>query len=167
MDTFAPKAPIAEIVTVVAGIYDPGFVTDPGFGSPTDAARFVLSEFLTVAGAFAGRGQGWTGHLLTYARALLDLRELGYQSTAERGEHAFGLYMRRIRRGPLATDVPRPEHPKSDLQPHEQAYWERRSQGSVEIGHLFKYPYGFYGLMALSDDDRLKQQARENAYRIL
>ena len=55
--------------------------------------------------AFDGRGQGWSGHLLTYARALLDLRTLGHDALAERAEHGFALFDR-IRKG-RETDIPR------------------------------------------------------------
>jgi hypothetical protein len=138
----------------------------PDWGEPPTVAPFVLSELLRAIEAFEGRGQGWSGHLLTYARALLDLRQLGYHALAQKGEHAFKLYIKRIRMGPLETDQPRPEHPPSDLRPHQLAYWQERAERPVGIGHCFKYPYGFYGLLGLVREENLRRHCMKAAYRI-
>ncbi len=130
------------------------------------AAEFILSELLKTIEAFDGRGQGWSGHLLTYGRALLDLRQLGYIRTAQQGEHAFNHYIKRLRMGPLATDKPRPEHKPSILRPHQRAYWERRRGQSLNLGHSIKYPYGFYGLVALTKKHNLVNQCFDIAYHI-
>ena len=108
----------------------------PGLGASPEAAEFILSELLRTIVAFDGRGQGWSGHLLTYGRALIDLRQLGYNALTRRGEGAFRIYIKRIRMGPLETDQPRPEHPPSDLYPHQRAYWESRQTRSVGLGHV-------------------------------
>ena len=139
----------------------------PAWGTPEEVAEFVLAEWVRCIETFHGRGQGWSGHLLTYTRALLDLREMGYEKLARQGEHAWKLYVKRIRIGPLETDVPRPEHLPSTLLPHQRAYWEQRAAKPVGIGHVFKYPYGYYGLMALAQDARLKELARQVAYHVL
>jgi hypothetical protein len=139
----------------------------PSWGGPQEVAEIVLSELLATIAAFDGRGQGWSGHLLTYTKALLDLQALGYGALVKQGEHAFRLYVKRIRMGPLETDQPRPEHPPSDLRPHQLSYWKRRALRPVGIGHCFKYPYGFYGLMALVQDTRLKERCMEAAYHVL
>ncbi len=156
---------LIDAFTATDSTTDSSDIDSPDFRDPPAAGDYVLSELLTAMAAFEGRGQGWSGHLVTYARALVDLREMGYPNTAVKGEHGFRLYLRRIRQGPLA-DAPRPEHPRSDLRPHQLPYWERRSQGGVEIGHLFKYPYGFYGLMELAADEELKRQCVEQAFHI-
>jgi hypothetical protein len=139
----------------------------PGLGNSPEAAELILSELLRTIEAFGGRGQGWSGHLLTYGRALLDLRQLGYETLARKGEHAFKIYIKRIRMGPLATDRPRPEHPPSELLPHQLSYWENRKAQPIRLGHVFKYPYGFYGLMDLAKDAHLKRQCMQVAYHIL
>jgi hypothetical protein len=139
----------------------------PNWDKPSDIAEFVLSELLRTIEAFEGRGQGWSGHLLTYARALLDLRELGYGGLARQGDRGLQLYIQRIRMGPLETDKPRPEHPPSDLRPHQRAYWEKRAERPIGIGHCFKYPYGYYGLLRLVGEGRLKRQCIQAAYHIL
>jgi hypothetical protein len=158
---------LIESFTTIADIHPEEGDESSDWGEPLDVAEFVLSELLRTIEAFDGRGQGWSGHLVTCARALLDLRELGYGTLAQTGEPAFKLYIKRIRMGPLETDKPRPEHPQSDLRPHQRAYWEKRAERSIGIGHCFKYPYGFYGLLDLVQDVRLERQCIQAAYHIL
>jgi hypothetical protein len=138
----------------------------PDLGAPPAAATFVLSELLHTIKTFEGRGQGWSGHLLTYARALLDLRHMGYDRLARRGEQAFKLYIKRIRMGPLETDRPRPEHPVSEILPHQRFYWETRKSRPVGIGHVFKYPYGYYGLIDHVQDAGLRRRCAKAAYHV-
>jgi hypothetical protein len=134
--------------------------------APPAAAAFILSELLRTIQAFDGRGQGWSGHLLTYGRALLDLRLLGYGSMAQKGEHAFKLYIKRIRTGPLDTDKPRHEHPPSELLPHQLAYWKTQRALPVGIGHVFKYPYAYYGWLGHLQDSDLAAACMRAAYHI-
>ena len=129
-------------------------------------AEFIISELVKTIHVFNGRGQGWSGHLLTYARALLDLRQMGYIATAKQAEHAFNLYIKRIRMGPLDTDKPRREHLPSDLYPHQREYWEQRRDKPLNLGHSIKYPYGFYGLVALTKNHDLINHCFDNAYHI-
>ena len=138
----------------------------PSFANAAEASAYTLGELLACMRAFDGRGQGWSGHLLTYSRALLDLRALGHDALAARAEHGFALYIDRIRMGPLDTDLSRPEHARRPAQPHQADYWHQRSQHGVSIGHLFKYPYGFYGLMRHVPDGPLSQACWGEAYRI-
>jgi len=135
------------------------------FGS-VEVADFILAELQATISAFDGRGQGWSGHLLTYGRAILDLREAGYTRTAKLGEHGFNLYIKRLRMGPLETDIPRPEHKLNLLHPHQQVYWEGRRAQSLNLGHSIKYPYGFYGLQALTENRVLVQQCFDGGYHI-
>jgi hypothetical protein len=157
---------LIDSFTAEEGIFLDKNDTFPDLSDPVVAAHFVLGEFLRTIEAFDGRGQGWSGHLLTYGQALVDLRELGYGSLAHSAEYGFKLYIKRIRMGPLETDKPRREHEVSDLHPQQRVYWEHRRTRSVEIGHLFKYPYGFYGLMQLAEDSDLKRRCAEAAYHI-
>ncbi|NQU43707.1 hypothetical protein HQ520_10500 [bacterium] len=129
-------------------------------------AEFALSELRRTMRVFEGRGQGWSGHLLTYARALMDLKEMGYAHTARQAEKGFSLYLKRGRIGPLETDKARPEHEQKPQRPLGKTYWENRRNRSIEIGHLFKYPYGFYGLLAGAGDAELKARCLEETWRI-
>jgi hypothetical protein len=128
-------------------------------------AGFVLQEFVDCAERFVGRGQGWSGHLLTYARALIDLDEMGHVTTARKVEEGFVTYVRRIRVGPGEGDRPRREHSELSARPLEKEYWEART-GDWRLGHVVKYPYGFYGLLRHLQDDELKARCHEVAYRI-
>ena len=134
--------------------------------SSVDVADFILAELLGTIKAFDERGQGWSGHLLTYGRAILDLREMGYTRTAELGEYGFNLYIKRLRVGPLDTDIPRPEHKPNPLHPHQRAYWEGRRGQSLNLGHSLKYPYGFYGVQVLAENKALVKQCFDAGYHI-
>jgi hypothetical protein len=136
------------------------------FNNTAVTAEFIFSELLRTIDAFDGRGQGWTGHLLTYGRALLDLRQLGYIRTAKLGEEAFSLYIKRIRMGPLDTDRPRPEHKPGELLPYQSGYWELRRDLSLNLGHSIKYPYGFYGFMPLVNNHELVRRCLNEIYHI-
>jgi hypothetical protein len=138
----------------------------PDLSSPQVFAEFSLRELLACMRSFDGRGQGWSGHLLTYARALIDLRQLGYDELATRAEYAFKLYINRIRMGPLETDKVYAEHPAKEPLPHEAVYWQARRQHAPSLGHLFKYPYGFYGLVRAAQDELLVRECWREVYRI-
>lgn len=138
----------------------------PPLDDPNTMADAVLSEMVRAARAFVGRGQGWTGHLLTVSQALVDLAALGYGDIAQKGLHTLRLFVKRARLGPRETDKVRPEHPRSDLRPLERAYWVERRTRPVGIGHCFKYPYGFYGLLGLARDGAVRQRALAESFRI-
>ncbi len=141
-------------------------VTDfPDFDYRATAAAFILKEFLACTEKFIGHGQGWSGHLLTYGMAIFDLRELGYLELAQKAEPGYRLYIDRIRQGPLDTDIPRQEHSPLTHFPNEDSYWENKT-GDWNIGHILKYPYGFYGLLKWAEDEDLKQRCMEIAFRI-
>ena len=139
----------------------------PGPDAPEALAEFILAEFLRCMSAFEGRGQGWSGHMLTCGRAVVELAELGYEDLAGEAAQTFRHYIARTRMGPLETDKPRAEHAASPLRPLEAEYWRRRPPESVSLGHCFKYPYGFYGLMHLAGDGELRQRCLAEAFRVL
>ncbi len=158
---------LIEAFTTVEDIRLEEKVDIPDWGELPAVAEFVLSELLRTIEAFDGRGQGWSGHLLTYGRALLDLRELGYDALSCDAEQAFKIYIKRIRMGPLETDGRWEEHEPNDDRPHQRSYWKRRRLRPIGIGHVFKYPYGYCGLMSLADDAQVKRACEEVAYRVL
>ena len=139
--------------------------TLPDMRDKTRAAQFLLAEFIDCSERFIGRGQGWTGHLLTYSKAIFDLWDMGYGELATRAEEGFKLYIRRIRMGPQDTDKARDEHVPNGHVPLQAAYWQK-SGGDLHFGHRLKYPYGFYGLMQHAEDADLRQKCLEAAYRI-
>ena len=128
-------------------------------------AQFVLEEFAACAERFTGRGQGWTGHLLTYARALVDLHELGHSPTIAKAKEGFVTYLRRLRLGPQETDKPRAEHQRAISVPLQEAYWKEH-KGDWNLGHVVKYPYGYYGLVKQLESAGVKDRCDDLAYRI-
>jgi hypothetical protein len=136
------------------------------FSFMPETAEFILSELLLTMRAFDGRGQGWSGHLLTYARALLDLRQLDYVEMSKKAEPAFSLYIKRIRMGPLDTDKSRREHSLIDFYPHQCEYWENRKDLPLNLGHSIKYPYGFYGIVEMTKNHELINKCFDNIYHI-
>jgi hypothetical protein len=158
---------LVESFTIVDDLGSDDSDDIPPLGPPPAAAEFILSEFLGCVAAFEGRGQGWSGHLLTYGRSVLDLREMGHVALARDAEQAFKIYVKRIRMGPLETDGVWPEHPRSEGEPRKRPYWERRLSRPIGLGHIFKYPYAYCGLMNLAEDARLKQACRNMAYHVL
>ncbi len=133
--------------------------------SPASFSEFVLEEFL--GSTEGGPGQGYSGHLLTYGRAILDLRALGHEPFARKCLNAFRLAVKTARPGSPAKDY-RAGRPKVEfLRPDRRAYWERRAAtGTMELGHLFKYPYGFFGLRRHSKNEVLNEVCIDNSYRL-
>ena len=170
-----PEAVTRSRVTGICRLIESFTVTEISMSDPVDLpslgdqisfAEFVLDEFVACTDRFLERGQGWSGHLLTYGQALTDLRDLGYLDLAHQARDGFRIYIRRIRMGPQGTDKPRDEHAPTDLWPLQLAYWKERG-GDLYLGHKLKYPYGFYGLMSRARDPEIKRRCSEIAYRLL
>ena len=163
-------AGVCRLIEAFAETTDIALEEQDAFPSPDtceDVAEFALREYVRTARAFIGRGQGWTGHMLTFGRALVDLHQLGYRDLAVSGHHAFRQYVKRTRMGPQDTDRPRPEHAPNGLGPRTRAYWERRRAADPSLGHNLKYPYGYYGLTAIARDPALLRQCASEAFRVL
>lgn len=133
--------------------------------STSSYSEFVLEEFL--ASTEGGPGQGFSGHILTYGRAILDLRTLGHEAFAQKCLNAFKLAVKNARpRSPgkgYREDRKRVEF----VRPTSKAYWDRRvAAGTMELGHLFKYPYGFFGLRRQSKNPELNTVCLDNSYRL-
>jgi hypothetical protein len=170
-----PEAITPSRVTGVCRLIESFTVTDvpmdadvqlPNMDDKPSTAVFILGEFVKCTERFEGRGQGWSGHLLTYGKALIDLRELGYVGLAKQAEEGFSRYIRRIRMGPQETDKRYREHSPTNLFPLQAAYWKERQGGDWHLGHKLKYPYGFYGLINCVKDAEIKRRCLESAYRI-
>ncbi len=128
-------------------------------------SEFVLDEFLGSTEGVAE--QGFAGHLLTNGRAIVDLRTLGHEAFAAKCLNAFQLFVKKARPRSRHKDY-REERPKKDFpHPHGKEYWVRRvSAGTMELGHLFKYPYGFYGLRRHSGNQKLNEVCLDNSHRL-
>ena len=141
-------------------------VHPPPFADTAAASQFVMREAIAAIDRFVGFGQGFVGHMLTFGHALVDLAAMGDVEWAESCRTAFRKYITVTRRGPGPDSSPIPEHEPSDLRPTDLAYWERRADNAVDIGHVFKYPYSCYDLLRRAGDPALVQAWDEKAYHV-
>jgi hypothetical protein len=141
-------------------------VAPPPFADTVNASRYVLREASEAIDRFVGYGQGFAGHMLTFGQSLVELAAMGDVEWAESCREAFRKYVTVTRRGPDADSKHYPEHEPSTLRPVDAAYWERRGDNSVRIGHVFKYPYSYYDLLRRADDLALQRGLNEKAYRL-
>ncbi len=133
--------------------------------STADFAEFVLKEFLACTEG--GPGQGYAGHLLTHGRALLDLRLLGHEAFAKKCLNAFQLAVKIARPTAAGADWTAKRRKVEFLRPDRIDYWKRRAAaGSMELGHLFKYPYGYFGVRRHSTNEALKQVCTDQSFRL-
>jgi hypothetical protein len=151
---FEPMAEVAEVVAPDV----------PSVESDRSFARFVCVEFLDCLERFSGFGQGWAGHMLTIARALIDLVDLGKPELARICHPAFCDYVALARRGPGPDARLIAEHVRSLVSPRDADYWTRRPFG---LGHALKYPYAFYGLIDRLEEPSLRERCLREAYRVL
>lgn len=128
-------------------------------------AAFILEEFIATTKRFEGRGQGWSGHLCTFGRALMDMEQHGHADLVGEGRAVMELYIRRAREGPRKTDRPRAEKSPEAPSPLKLAYW-KRARINFGLGHALKYPYGFFGLLRELDDKDLEARALATFWRI-
>jgi hypothetical protein len=70
------------------------------------------------------------------------------------------------RQGPEPDAKRYSDHKPSKLRPTDSAYWEKRGDHSVDIGHVFKYPYSYYDLMKHANDPALKRNWEAKAYHV-
>jgi len=104
--------------------------------------------------------------MLTFGQSLVELAAMGDVELAESCRTAFRKYVTVTRLGPDANSRPIPDHKPSKLRPTEAEYWERRGDKQVGIGHVFKYPYGYYDLLGRADDPALTSALDAKAYHL-
>jgi hypothetical protein len=141
-------------------------VDPPPFADAAAASRFVVREASAAIDRFIGFGQGFAGHMLTLGQALVELAAMGDIRWAESCRTAFRKYVTVTRRGPEPDAKRYPDHPPSDLRPTDAAYWRHRGDRSVDIGHVFKYPYSYYDLLRRAGDPELKRVLDAKAYHL-
>jgi hypothetical protein len=138
----------------------------PNFGDVESTACFILQEFLDTCNRFIGRGQGWSGHLLTVGHSLIELLRMGYDDLAKRGRYAFSQFVWRVRQGPQESDKNYMENKKIKLRPLDLDYWKHWGGRDPNLGHCFKYAFSFYYLLGLSGDQVLNSRCLSEAWRI-
>ncbi len=141
-------------------------VDPPAFTDAGAAAAFVLREASAAVDRFKGFGQGFSGHMLTFGQALVELAATGDVEWAESCRQSFRKYVTVVRKGPQADDRRIADHAPSPLRPNTADYWQNRTEKSLGIGHVFKYPYSYYDLLRRVDDPALKREWDDKAYQL-
>ncbi len=138
----------------------------PRFTEQVAASKFILNEASDAIDRFVGFGQGYAGHMLTFGQSLVELAALGGVEWAESCRTAFRKYVTVTRRGPQPGDRKIADHRPSELRPKDVGYWKRRGDKSLGIGHIFKYPYAYYDLLARANDPVLARKLDAKAYHL-
>ncbi|MFQ5734826.1 MAG: hypothetical protein ACE5KM_23070, partial [Planctomycetaceae bacterium] len=110
--------------------------------------------------------QGFAGHMLTFGQSLVELAAMGDVEWAESCRTAFRKYVTVTRMGPQPGDRKIMPHKFSKLRPDETEYWKKRGVKTLGLGHVFKYPYAYYDLIARAKDPNLKQEFESKAWRL-
>lgn len=141
-------------------------VNPPPFANAAAASEFILREAMAAIDRFIGFGQGFAGHMLTFGQALVELAEMGDGEWAESCRTAFRKYVTVTRKGPDPDARRISDHKPSPLRPNSAEYWKKRGDRSVDIGHVFKYPYSAYDLLRRVNDPALKRDWDAKAYHV-
>lgn len=141
-------------------------VDPPPFSDQVAASKFILKEASDAIDRFVGFGQGFAGHMLTFGQSLVELAEMGDVEWAESCRTAFRKYVTVTRMGPQAGDRKIKDHPFSKLRPDEADYWKKRGDKTLGIGHVFKYPYAYYDLLARANDPELEKEFDAKAWQL-
>ncbi len=133
---------------------------------PAGFCNEVLDAFL--ASLASRHGPGYSGHLLTFGCAVLDLYDLGYTELARSAEIGYRDYMTACRHPASDPSEPGPS-PAHATHPESAAFWRSRPDGYVmaSIGHHVKYSYAFLTLEAKASDSGLLKEARLSLHRII
>lgn len=141
-------------------------IQPPAFTDQVAASRFILQEASDAIDRFIGFGQGFAGHMMTFGQSLVELASMGDVEWAESCRTAFRKYVTVTRKGPEADERRISEHQFSKLRPDEAEYWLKRGDKTLGIGHVFKYPYAYYDLLARANDPALAQSFDSKAWRL-
>lgn len=141
-------------------------IDPPPFENAQAISRYILQEASDAMDRFVGYGQGFTGHLLTFGQSLVELAAMGDVEWAESGRVAFRKYLTVVRQGPQSGDRKIKPHGPSSLRPDELAYWQKRGDKTLGLGHVFKYPYAYYDLIDRANAPELAAQLNAKAWRL-
>ncbi|MDA7877916.1 hypothetical protein N9B39_00045 [bacterium] len=141
-------------------------VQPPPFSDQVATSRFILREASTAIDRFAGFGQGFAGHMLTFGQSLVEMASMGDIEWAESCRTAFRKYVTVTRKGPEPDARKIADHHPSKLRPSQVSYWKQRGDKTLGIGHVFKYPYGYYDLLRRANDEQLAVELDAKSYQI-
>lgn len=141
-------------------------IDPPPFTDEQAASKFILNEASDSIDRFVGFGQGFAGHMLTFGQSLVELAAMGDVEWAESCRTAFRKYVTVTRQGPKPDDRKIADHKKTKLRPKDPAYWDKRGNKTLGIGHVFKYPYAYYDLLERANDPELAETFDAKAYHL-
>jgi hypothetical protein len=119
----------------------------PAYADSREMALTALREMPRFVQVYRGPFNGWVGHVLTLAHALIELERLGHRDLARRGfrphrqmvAHAGTLH--RYHGTGLERCAPSP-HP-----PTTAAFWSGEfSRNNWAYAHIFKYPLAYFDM---------------------
>ena len=91
---------------------------------------------------------------------------MGDEEWAESCRTAFRKYVTVTRKGPQPDDRKIMDHKFSKLRPNEAEYWQKRGAKTLGIGHVFKYPYAYYDLIARANDPAIHAEFESKAWQL-
>lgn len=141
-------------------------VDPPPFANEVAASNYILREASDAIDRFVGFGQGFAGHMLTFGQSLVELAASGNEEWAESCRTAFRKYVTVTRMGPQPGDRKIKDHKFSKLRPADADYWRARADKSLGIGHVFKYPYAYYDLLARAKNPELQKELDAKAWQL-
>ena len=141
-------------------------VQPPPFSDEVAASRFILQEANAAIDRFSGFGQGFAGHMLTFGQSLVELAAMGDVEWSESCRVAFRKYVTVTRKGPQDDARKISDHRPTRMRPSQTRYWQQRGDKTLGLGHVFKYPYGYYDLLRRANDDKLAAELDAKAYQI-
>jgi hypothetical protein len=141
-------------------------VVPPAFSDTVAASRFILKEASDSIDRFKGYGQGFSGHMLTFGQSLVETAAMGDVEWAESCRTAFRKYVTVTRMGPQPGDRKIKDHQFTKLRPSDVEYWKKRGDKTLGIGHVFKYPYAYYDLLARANDQELEEELESKAWQL-
>ncbi len=141
-------------------------VDPPSFKDDKAASRFILKEASAAIDRFVGFGQGFAGHMLTFGQSLVEMATDGDEEWAESCRIAFRKYVTVTRLGPQPGDRKIQDHKMTNLRPRDAEYWKKRGDKTLGLGHVFKYPYAYYDLLARANDPTLQKELEQKAWQL-
>lgn len=141
-------------------------IVPPPFNDSAAASKFILKEASEAIDRFQGFGQGFAGHMLTFGQSLVEMAAMGDVEWAESCRVAFRKYVTVTRIGPQNGDRKIKDHAMTPLRPSDPEYWRKRGDRTLGIGHVFKYPYAYYDLLARAKDAELERELDAKAWQL-
>ena len=141
-------------------------IDPPSFSDEAAISQFILTEASEAIDRFVGFGQGFSGHMMTFGHALVELASMGDEHWAESCRTAFCKYVTVTRQGPSKEDRRIKDHLATKLRPVDASYWQKRPDRSVGIGHVFKYPYAYYDLAKRAGDCEIVKTMEAKAWHV-